>query len=194
MVEGVEKRLAAEVEGVVVGQRYAVHAEQGEHFGGRRRGPEEERLSGIRPRPPAGGDAAFEVDEGEVPLAEGGNRLAGEERGGRRRRQDVGNPPPQHRVAGEHELHHIALPHGPGPETQERGPRQRRPIRRTWSPRSLKRSRADRGVGCLGTTSVTGVLPSPRSHTVKTTPPPTASGRSSTDVVGTISAVHGRCP
>jgi hypothetical protein len=110
VVEGVEERVDPEVEGMVVGERHAVEAQQGEHFGGGRGRTEEERFGRVRPGPPAGGDAAFEVDDGEVPFSKRGYDLVGEEGGGCRPRQDVGDASPQHRVASEHELHRCLLP------------------------------------------------------------------------------------
>jgi hypothetical protein len=98
--ERVEQRIDPVVEGVVVGQRHAVHAQLGEHIRRGRRCPEEEGLGGIRPSPATVGDAAFEVQDEQV-------RLGGHLRHLRRHhrppsiRQVLRDAPAQHRVAGQ---------------------------------------------------------------------------------------------
>jgi hypothetical protein len=105
VVEGVEECLGPEVEGVVVGQGYAVHAQEREHLGGDGRGAEEERLGRVGPGHAPGGDATFQIDDAEIGFPKGVNHLGGEQGGGRRRRQGLGDAAPQHRVSGEGEPH-----------------------------------------------------------------------------------------
>jgi hypothetical protein len=91
VIEGVEECLGPEVKGVIVGERDAVHSQERERLGGDRRGTEEERLVRVGPGHPPSGDAAFEIDDGDVRFSESGNHLVGEQGGGRRLRQDLGD-------------------------------------------------------------------------------------------------------
>ena len=101
--ERVEERFGSEIERVVVRERYAVDAEVGERIdrGGRRAEVEHPP----RRRRAALGDAALQVEDADVGLADRRHDLRSEERRRRCRREPLGDAAAQHRVARERELH-----------------------------------------------------------------------------------------
>ena len=101
----VEQRHGSEVERVVVGQRYASHAEMLERLDSDGRSAEEEGLVRVGPPFAVVGDGAFEVEDEQVGLVCGGNDAVGEERGRPRFGEVLGDLAAEHRVAGEGELH-----------------------------------------------------------------------------------------
>ena len=105
MAAGVQQRDGAVVEGVVVGQRDAVHAEVAQHFDGDGWRAEEEGFEWVGPSFAAVGDRAFEIQEEEVGFAGDGHHVLGEEGGGRDAREPLGDLAAEHGVAGERELH-----------------------------------------------------------------------------------------
>jgi hypothetical protein len=101
--ERVEETVRPEVERVVVRKRDAIHAQAGERLGGRHRRPKAEDLPGSGRS--ALGDAALEVEQAEIGLAEGGDELGREERVRPVGHNPLGDASAKHRVAGERELH-----------------------------------------------------------------------------------------
>jgi hypothetical protein len=108
VLEGVEQRLGAVVERVVVGQAHAVDPEVGQRLDGRRRGAEEERLARVGPAPATLGDAALEVEHEQVGLARHLHDLVAHESLRAPALELPGDSAPEHRVPRKRELdrHH----------------------------------------------------------------------------------------
>jgi hypothetical protein len=107
VIDRVEQCVLAVVERVVVSERDAVHAEVCEQLDGARRGAEEERLVWRWPAATACRDAALEIKDAQVALAHHRSDGVGDQRG-RVRRERIGDPSAEHRVAGERESHRYA--------------------------------------------------------------------------------------
>src|SRR2546425_13283120 len=100
---------------MVVGERYAVHAEQIEHLGRHWRSAEEEGLLRIWPGRPPGRDAALQIHDGEIGLAAGGNDLLGEHLLWTLAHENLGDAATQHCVACKRQLHDTPIDFAEGP-------------------------------------------------------------------------------
>lgn len=101
MLEGIEQRVVAKVEGVIVGKGDGVDSPLGQAIGRHGRGPKEERFSRRGPASPARRDAALEVEDEEVGAAAQLDELVRQQRRTRILRELLGDAASQHRVAGE---------------------------------------------------------------------------------------------
>jgi hypothetical protein len=119
VVEGVQQRLGAVVQSMVVGERHAVDAEQVQRLYCGRRRAEEERLARVGPALAALGDAALEVEHEEIRLVRELDHVFADERFRSLLRGRYSDLPAQHRVAGEAELHAPCVTRSPFPFAAE---------------------------------------------------------------------------
>ncbi len=113
--ERVEQRTGPEVERVVVRKRDAVDSELSEDLRGPGRSAEVEDTPGPRLAPCR--DAALEVEQEEIRLPDNIDELRGDERVMRVLSEPRGNAAPEHRVAGERELHPVMIRSAPAVTT-----------------------------------------------------------------------------
>jgi hypothetical protein len=105
VTQGVEQRLGAEVQRMVVRERHAPDDEIDKRLHGAGWSPEEERLVRIGPRVASIRDAALEVEDEQIGLAADGRDGRRDQRLGRLGREPFADHAAEHRVTGERDPH-----------------------------------------------------------------------------------------